>query len=60
MNALKRKSDFEDTVKEADHPRFRVKLPERYAKFIAESPALAVLDEGLEEQQRKVAEEQVK
>jgi hypothetical protein len=57
MNALKRKPTFEEVVQDAELPPFRVKLPDRYPTFLAESPALAVLDEDLNEQQKRVAEE---
>lgn len=62
MNAapLIRKSKFEDVVATADLPPFRLTLPDRYARFIAESPVLAVLEEDLNEQQKRVAEEQVR
>jgi hypothetical protein len=50
MSPLKRKPTFEEVVQDAELPPFRVKLPDRYATFLAESPALAVLDEDLNEQ----------
>jgi len=57
-----RKSTFDDVLAEVEREQlFKVKLPDRTAKIIMESPAIAMLeDDEAGAQQRRINEEEAK